>query len=296
MDVTAVNLNLLVALEALLDTRSVTAAARRIGLSQPATSHALAQLRALYGDPLLVRAPGGLVPTPLAASLAPAAAATLREVRALLSARLSFEAANAERRFRIAASDAVAALALDGIVRTLAERAPGCELVLKPHDHATTEALAAGDVDVVLAARDRLPEGPIVVDRLYRESWSVVTRTRGRDLDLDRYCRIAHVLIASDEGPGLVDRVLEKHGRTRRVLVRIPDYGGLGPLLAHTDLLATVPTRLAKRLAAPFHLKVHEPPVRVPGFDVCMAWHSRWDADPGARFLRECIRQAASTD
>src|SRR5687767_13654857 len=131
-DVSAVNLNLLVALEALLETRSVTGAARRIGLSQPATSHALSQLRALYDDPLLVRGRGGLLPTPLAEALAPAVFATLREIRALLSARVAFDPARDVRRFRIAASDAIASLSLDGIVRAFASAAPRCDLVLRP--------------------------------------------------------------------------------------------------------------------------------------------------------------------
>ncbi|MEO0323495.1 MAG: LysR family transcriptional regulator [Myxococcota bacterium] len=289
MDVRAVNLNLLVALDSLLRERSVTAAARRTGVSQPAMSHSLRQLRGLFDDPLLVR--GAL--SPLAEALGPGLALGLGELQQVLDVRETFDPASSTRSFRIAASDTFQVMGLRYLLADVQRRAPGVNVVLRPSVEGHAEALASGRVTLTLGSREQVPGPPAVRRELYRERFACIVRADhpavNVRLGLATYCRLAHALVADDEEPGYLDRILAVHGRTRRVAVRLPDYAGIGHVVAGTDLVATVPARLAERLAQTFPLRVMKPPVRLEPFPVMMAWHPRFDAEPGHRWLRDRV-------
>jgi len=288
MDVRSINLNLLVALDALLTERSVTAAGKLAGVSQPAMSHSLAQLRSLFGDPLLVR--GGLL-TPLAASLHDQLRQGLAELQQVLDTRQTFDAATSSRVFRVAASDLFQATTLPSFLHDLQQRAPGANLVMKRSRDATVDALATGAVDVLAGSEEQRPGPRLRSAELYRERFVAVARDdhpaiRSR-LGISTYCKLPHVLVAEDEDPGTVDRVLASEGRRRRVWLRIPDFAGLGHVIANTDAVATVPARFGAALAARLPLRVLRLPLKLPSFPVSLYWHPRFDVEPAHVFLRE---------
>jgi len=294
MDVVrSVNLNLFVALEALLVEKSVTRAATRNGVSQPAMSHSLRLLRGLFDDPLLVR--GGWL-TPLAESLRSELRAGLGDLQRVLDARDDFAPETSTRTFRVAASDTFAVVSLHRFLADLALRAPGVDLVVRPPEKGTTEALASGAVDLVAGSAEQSPGGGISSHELYRERFVCLVRRdhpaiRTR-LGIATYAKLSHVLVTPDEDPGYMDRMLAEVGRSRRVAVRLPDYAGVGHVIASTDMVATVPERLARRLAETLPLRVLAPPMRLPAFPICIYWHPRFDAEPGHAWLRERLASA----
>lgn len=290
MDVRAVNLNLLTVLDALLEARSVTRAARSAGLSQPAMSHSLAQLRKLFDDPLLTR--DGLL-TPFAESLRTPLRAGLCELQQVLRARQQFDPASAQRVFRIAVSDALQVSALHRLYAAIARQAPAVDLVLRSPRAGTLEALSRGELDLIVGSPEDSPGSLASAQQLYVERFACIVRRDhpdvGAKLTLATFCRLPHALVTNDEQPAYLDRVLAELGRTRRVAVRMPDFAGLGHFVASSDLLASVPSRLATSLAERLPLRVLGLPMRVPSFAVTMYWHPRHDAEPGHRWLREQI-------
>jgi DNA-binding transcriptional LysR family regulator len=293
MDVRGVNLNLLSALDALLEQRNVTRAARRAGLSQPAMSHTLAQLRALFDDPLLTR--DGLL-TPLAETVRAQLREGLGALQQVLQTRQHFEPATAQRTFRIAVSDALQIAALHRLYAAIAARAPQVDLVLRSPRQGSFEALARGELDLIVGSQEQSPGGLASSCELYREQLVCIARRdhpqlRAR-LTLARFCSLLHALVSEDELPGYLDRVLAEHGRSRRVAVRMPDYAGLGHFIAGSELLASVPARLAHTLAERLPLRVMPVPLALPQFPVSMFWHPRQDTEPGHRWLRERIQDA----
>lgn len=288
MDVQSVNLNLLVALDAILEERSVTRAARRVGVSQPAMSYSLAQLRGLFDDALVLR--GGLL-TPRAESLRPGLRAGLDELRRVLDPRDRFEPSTTRRTFRIAASDTFQVVALHRLVSDVAARAPRVDVIVRGAAEGTWTALASGTVDLLAGSDEQQPDPGAESLDLYPERFVCIVRrghpSVGARLGIATYCRLPHVLVSSDEEPGLVDRALAREGRSRRVAVRLPDFAGIGHLIAGTDMIATVPERLALRLAESLPLRVAPPPMALPTFPVRLYWHPRFAAEPGHRWLRE---------
>lgn len=294
MDIRGINLNLLVTLDALLEERGVTAAARRCGVSQPAMSHSLAQLRGLFDDPLVVR--GGLL-TPLAESLRGRLRSGLAELQTVLDTREPFDPSTSDRTFRIAASDAFAIISLHALLDRLAARAPRVNVVIRPADAGTMDALASGSVDLVAGSVEQSP-GPDAVEReLYRERFVCIVRQRHpavrTRLGIATYARLSHALVAIDEEPGAIDRALARLGRTRRVALRVPDFAAIGHVIASSDLVATIPERLARRLAETLPLRILPPPLELRDFPVSLYWHRRFEADSGSRFLRGLFLELA---
>ena len=296
MNIGSINLNLLVALEALLSERSVTRAARRTGVTQSTMSYSLARLREVFEDPLLVRGPEGLVPTRLAESLVGPLRRGLRELEHVLEAREVFDPATSQRRFRLVASDYLQVVGLHELLGRLADRAPGVELIVKPTTAGTLEALSEGRIDLVCG--ERPPGRGLSRLKLFTESFVCLLSKghRRRKLSLKAYCDAAHVLVARGEGPGYVDEVLSAMGRSRRVVCRIPDYAGVGHVVASTELVGTVPRRLALRLAESLPLVVAEVPFPLEAFDLFAFWHPRYEAEPGGRWLREVLLESGPTN
>jgi len=293
-----VDLNLLVVLDALLAERHVTRAARRVGLTQPAASHALGRLRALLGDPLLVRgARGALVPTPRAAAIAPALRRALDGVSEALRGEPVFEPATARRSFRIGAGDYQELVLLPGLMEQLAREAPGIDLwvVQLPDDSA--HAMAAGDVDLVLGVwrHAEWPAG-IFQKPLFDEDFRCVVRAghaaTAQRLTLPRYCELSHLVVAPRGTPGsYVDEALARLGRSRRIAVRVPHFLIAPHVIAGSELIATLPTRIVRHHLEPLGLAMLPTPLDIPRFTVSMAWHERAHHDPGQRWLRDRIAE-----
>lgn len=299
VNISGLNLNLLPVLEALLVERHVGRAGRRLGLSQPAVSNALAQLRAHFQDPLFVRGPRGVVPTERALALAEPVRAAVAAVQSAFVPEDGFVPERARRRFVIAANDHAAYVILPGLLERIGREAPGVDVRVRswPH-HRVPPELAGGDLDVMLGFHAHLPAGhldePIFDDGfvcILRRGHPVVGRGR---LTLARYTRLHHVLVSDEaEAPGVVDTALAARGLTRRVAVRVPHLLLVPPLVAATDLVAAVSDRVAAPFARHLPLVLHPPPLPLPVGRVRQVWHRRTDSSPAHAWLRRLIRQIA---
>jgi DNA-binding transcriptional LysR family regulator len=287
-----IDLNLLTALDALLATESVTRAARELGRTQPAVSHALRRLRELLGDDLLVRTPGGMQPTPRAAELRPAVRAAFEAAEAVLQPAPAFDPARAERTFVLAMADQASFLLLPPLIARLGLDAPGVRLEQQPGP-----MIALGDdIDLAIGVFRDQPAG-VRQEPLFREEFVCVLRrgsaaARGR-FDLARYLALGHLLIAPRGLPGSpLDDALARAGQRRRVVLTVPHFLVAPHVIATTDLVWTAPHNLVRAFSH-LPLVVREPPFRTEGFTVVMRWHVRLDRDPGLAWLRGQLREVA---
>jgi DNA-binding transcriptional LysR family regulator len=293
-DLHGIDLNLLVVLDALLAERHVTRAAARVGLTQSAASHALGRLRDLLDDPLLVRGPrGALVRTPRAEALAPALARALDQVREALRGEPGFDPTTARRTVRIAASDYAELLLLPALLDRVARLAPGVDLWAVPLRDDPVPDLAAGDVDVSIGVwRSRAFPSGFYERRLFDDRFRVVVRgahpAAQQRLTLARYLALPHLLIAPRGTAGsYVDDALAALGHTRRVAAAVPHFLVAPHVVAATDLVVTLASRIAAVLAEPFGLLSLPPPLELPTFTTSLLWHERAHHDAGQRWLRD---------
>lgn len=290
------DLNLLLVLHVILEERSVSRAAVRLGRTQSATSRALARLREALGDPLLVRTGRGMRPTPRAEALAPALAAALAglaEVRALGG---RFDPARSTRRFVVAGPDALAPV-LHAVWAVLRAEAPRCGLALVPPPSSPAAGVLGGGADLVLGP-DVRPGAELRRQRLGTVRWLTVLRADHPLLEgpwtLERWCAWPHAQVQlGTAGASLVDRVLGARGARREVLAAVPGMLPALHLVARTDLVATVPEALARPLAVGLGLVLREPPLVLPETVTVAWWAPRLHADPGHRWLRRVVVQAA---
>ena len=293
MNISAIDLNLLTVLDALIKERNVTRAARRVGLSQSATSSALGRLRTLFDDPLFVRTRDGMVPTKRTLSMSGRLEAMLEGVRGLLSAS-EFDPKTASLTWNLVTSDYAQVLVVPPLVRDLASSAPGVTVRVQPLVLDVGEHLGSGDADVVLAPFVKLHAGLRAVP-LFWETMTCIVR-RGHPLakkkkpTLRQYVSFGHVLTSPQgRGPAMMDTVLAERGMTRRVAAVVPHFIITPEIVAHTDLIATLPTRVAKRAAADGRFFLFEPPLPTPRFEMSLAWHVRSEEDPLQRWLRQAL-------
>jgi DNA-binding transcriptional LysR family regulator len=297
----AIDLNLVLALDALLAERHVTRAAQRLGITQSAASHALARLRDLLGDPLLVRGPkGAMLPTPRATELAPAVHHVLEDLAVVLRGQTGFDPATAKHTFRIGAGDYVQLVMLPRLIARLAKLAPGIDIWLHLFGDWGDEELAAGTVDVVIGPPRRAARPAGSYEKvLFDETFTCVMR-EGHPLadarmTLPRYAGANHVLVAPRGTPGsIVDDVLARAGRSRRVAVAVPNFLVVPFVVASTDLIATMPTRIAAMFSSTVGLVRAAPPIEIEPFQMAMAWHERMHTDVRHRWLREQLLAVAA--
>ncbi|MGY2291769.1 LysR family transcriptional regulator [Pseudomonas sp. SDO528_S397] len=291
-DLRRIDLNLLVILDALLSEQHVTRAAERLHLSQPAVSHALARLRDVLGDPLLVRQGGGLVPTPRALELATPLADALAQVQALLAPN-RFEPLLAQRTFRLAMSDYGAALLLPPLMRTLRREAPGIRLqMIHTSREGMLEGLLNGEIDVSAGVFPDMP-AELRSTPLFNEHYACLVDREslppGGTLDLLTYLARPHVLLEM-RGSGTVeiDRALTAIHERRHVAVSLPHWGIAPQLIPGTDLILTVSSRGLLNIDHR-HLLIAPVPFHIPSFEFVLAWHSRRGGDLGLQWLQERI-------
>lgn len=288
----ATDLNLLVALHALLDAGGVTAAARRVGVTQPAMSRSLARLRELFGDPLLVRSGRGMVRTPLAIELGPPLAQLLERVATLLEPDGPFDP-RAPRRFRVAMVDYAGAVVLPNLARSLAADAPGVALDVRPLAEwdAVASALARGTLDAAIGFEHDVPAS-LERRELLRDRFVCVVRRGhprvGKRLTLRRYVELPHVLVSS-RGPvtGVADVALARRGLARTIAVTVPHFMVAPQVVRRGNAIATLAERIAT--LAPAGLRLFEPPLEIPGFTLMLAWHGAQGASVARTWLRERI-------
>jgi DNA-binding transcriptional LysR family regulator len=298
VNISSVNLNLLVAFMALFEELSVTGAARRAGVTQPAMSNTLAQLRALFGDTLFLRHRTGLTATARAKELAE----PIRQGLALLQSALmgaSFEPATSQRRFVLAASDYVELVLLPALLRRLVKEAPHVRLQLRPWGlHEVPPELARGEVDLMLGFYDKLPPHHCE-QKLFEDEYVCVVRKRHpkvKDrLTLTRYLELSHVLVsARSDSPGSVDRALAALGKTRTIGARVSHFLTVPVLISQTDFVAALDRRVAEVFATPLALKLFPPPLELPKGTIGQVWHEQQHTDPAQRWLRQVVAEVAA--
>lgn len=295
MDISRADLGLLLSLDALLAERSVSAAARRLGLSQPALSAQLARLRALFGDTLLVQSGRRMVPTARAEALRGPLRETLEQLRGLVRDGAPFDPATTTATFRVGASDSVhLVLPLAPLVASRAPQARLALLGLPPGGG--WAALEADELDLVIAVERVTPAGARA--RRLLEERHVFVQRRGHPRGaapptIEEFCALDHVLVSPDGGGfhGVADATLAALGRRRRVALSVPSFLLAVPLLARSDLVGLLPRRLA--LAFPGVLESFDPPFAIPGFTLFASWHPRRQRDPAHLWLRELVTEAA---
>jgi DNA-binding transcriptional LysR family regulator len=295
-----IDLNLLLALDALLLEENVTRAAARIGLSQPATSHALSRLRELLVDPILVREGGTMRSSALGRRLAPEVRRILAEVEVALFGHHLFDPLSSKRTFRLAANDYCGAVLLPDLVARMRSAAPGTRLDVREQiGPAPIAELARGELDLALGTfLEQAPE--LTTQVLFEESFVCLVR-RGhpaarRQLTLEAYAALDHLLVVSPGyGPGVVDHALSQLGMKRNVAVRVPHFLVAPAIVAKSDLIVTLPARLAVGSAHLDGLLRLVPPLALRAFPVSAAWHPRAESEPALVWLRGVLLAAAST-
>jgi DNA-binding transcriptional LysR family regulator len=305
MNLRSIDLNLLVAFEALIEERHVTRAARRVGLSQPAMSNALARLRRALGDPLLVRTADGLALTPAAESLAAAVRAAFGPLRDALEAKPRFDPELSHRTFNLLTNDYAEIFLLAPLVKELRARSSGIALRAQRWRNLfePPPAIAlAGSFDLAMGFfPDALGLEPALHTTLLWEEKNVCIARRGHPqidgrLTLAQFADAAHVAVFyKAQGPGLIDTLLSEKGYERRSTLLVPHFASVPFIVASSDLIATVPERLARRFAPWLKLQVLAVPFAMPPFRTSMLWHARFQADAAQVWFRELVLKTASS-
>lgn len=291
------DLNLLVVLERLFEAGSVTGAAERLELSQPAVSRALGRLRQAFGDPLFVRTSLGLKPTARAQELRAEVSGVLARIGSLVAGPAGFEPAESARTFSVATSDYGESVLLPRLLGELSRLAPRATLRVLPVSQPWEAALADGRWDLLWAPRRRAGAG-IVWTHLWEEGFAFVVR-RGhpaarRRLTLERFTSIPQIAIAPEGRPGNpLDERLARLGTRRRVVAQVPSFLVVPPLVSGSDIGVTLPRRIVTLLAARWDLAVLELPFEMPTFAISQAWHERFRGDPAHSWFRKLVASLA---
>jgi DNA-binding transcriptional LysR family regulator len=298
-----VDLNLLVVFDAIYRLRNLTTAGRTLGLSQPAMSHALARLRARFEDPLFVRLARGLQPTPVADDLAPSVIEGLRTIRGGLERR-DFNPIDSDRVFRVGMGDIAEWVHLPRIRAAVCASAPRLRLhTMQIPGRRLRDALGDGDVDLATGDYD-LGAGCRSV-LLYESTYACVVRADHpqirTQMSLKQFRAAEHVLVSPDSAfrhGETIGRALTRRDVSARIAVQISHFHAVLPLVADTDLIATIPERLARAMQQFANIKVLHPPIALPKIRVFLYWHERFHREPGNQWLRrvyvDCLKADAA--
>jgi len=293
------DLQLLRSFDALLNERHVTRAADRLDVSQSSMSVCLAKLRELTGDELLTRGGTGLIPTELALLLWPRVQEAIEALELVLQP-VSFNPAKAVHTFRLIVIDYIGLLMMPTVMRRLRNEAPHVQLqILQTNPHHFGEMLAAGELDLALTYFPNAPDY-LKGRRLFSDRFlGIVARehpVHHTSLDVKSFCELPHVTIepvAAQIYNVQIDAALEPHGLRRKVRMIQPSFLTLPYVLETTDLVASIPARLARRMTRMAEVEPFDLPLDLPMFDIKMLWHSRTDHSPAHSWLREFMVECA---
>lgn len=292
----ALDLNLLLALHWLLTERNVTKAADRLGQSQPATSRALARLRDVFDDPLLVKSGRLMLPTPRAEKLQPAIANAIEQMRGVLRVSRHFDPATEHGTFRIATKDIVGPLAAAAWAQAIAPHTTGLTLDIVDASYAVTQDLVSGQIDLVIIPDVALQNPPPGIDveqfvskDIYPDHYICALRKThplaGQTLSTTQYLELEHILInPGGEEFGIVDHILDQQNLTRRIAYRTTSATNMFPLLMHTDCITTAPSTIFRGMDD--YLSLSAPPYDIPGHTMEAGWHPNWSFDPRHQWVR----------
>jgi len=289
------DLNLLLVFEAMLLHQNVTAAAAHNGLTQSAMSNALGRLRRHFDDPLFVNTRSGMLPTPRALELAKPFRQALSLVRASTEDHKGFDPQKSQRAFRFYMSDIGEMVFLPALVKRLDESGATVKVQTAqlPSDEVAAQ-LESGEIDFAAGYLSTLSKG-LEREPLFREHYVYMIRrshplARDGALTLKDFLAGSHIFIeAMGSGHKIIERTLERRGIKRGVSLRVPHFLPVPMIVASTDRIVTVPSRLAKAFETLGQARVHRLPVKIPSFDVSLSWHPRFGQDPAIRWMRDLM-------
>ncbi|HEV2690301.1 MAG TPA: LysR family transcriptional regulator [Bryobacteraceae bacterium] len=300
MNISSVNLNLLVAFEALLEERNVSRAAKRAGISQPAMSNALSRLRAMFGDPLFNRVARGVTPTARALELAAPVRAGLAHLRGVFEERPSFEPAASTRSFRLAMTDYSEWRVMPSLLERMGRLSPHSQVLIRRLDRifiAPEADLRAGTFDAAIGffpEDSSLDPGTRSCDLFTEENVCILRRGHPllcKRFTLRQFASASHVAIFyRAESRGLIDNILAGHGLRRRLQAATPHFLTAPFLVAKSDLIAVVPAGLAAHFRKSLSLEVRKVPLLLPPFRMRLLWHEHAEDDPAHKWLRSTLR------
>lgn len=290
----SIDLNLLAVFQEVYRERQISAAARKLGLTQSAVSNALGRLRRTFDDELFVRTAHGMQPTPFAQQVAEPVGAALAQVALALNQRSRFDPATSTRRFTIAMTDVGEVYFMPALIERCRALAPQVQVSsVRAGSIALKEEMESGRVDLAIGAFDDVSEA-LYQKLLFRQPYVSMFR-RGHPLargavTLKRFAAAEHLLVDSGESPyPRINQLLEKAGVGKATRFRVPHFTAVPYIVSGSDLVVTVPQKLAERAAVPFGLKWIAPPLKLPILQTKMFWHRRFNQDPGSQWLRGMV-------
>jgi DNA-binding transcriptional LysR family regulator len=294
MELKDIDLNLLVVFNQLLVERRVSRVADNLGLSQPAVSNALARLRKLTDDTLFLRTTRGMEPTPYAQQLAEPVAYALGMIHSAVNQKTSFDPATAKRAFTVGMTDIGEIYFLPTLMEELAKVAPGVTMSTVRNTNVNLrDEMEAGHINLAIGLLPQLKAG-FFQRRLFKQRYVCMFR-KGHRLDkrkvsLAEFSSADHVVVVSEgTGHGKVDELLERSGVVRNVRLTVPHFVAVGHILHQSDMVATVPERLAQALVGPFELAYVSHPATLPEIAINMFWHAKYNKDPANEWLRGLV-------
>ena len=294
MDIQKVDLNLLVVFDVLVEQRSVTRAAEALGLSQPATSAALARLRTLFGDPLFVKTGLAMRPTPRAMELAAPIHRVIGTLKEEVLQTSAFTPASTDKTFHLIAPDIAEAILLPRLLARLQKEAPQVTLrVTSMPRIAAAEALESGRAELAIGYFPDLQKSGFFQQRLFKHRYVCIVRTGhpsiGAKISIQQYLAASHAVVWPEGREHLVERFMHSKQLQRKVVVELSHFMSLLSIIASSDLVATVPDDLAKFFAGQGGIRTVEPPVKAPEVEVHQFWHKRLQKDAANLWLRGLV-------
>jgi len=291
-----IDLNLLVVFQEVFQQGRISAVAHRLKLSQPAVSNALARLRRTFDDELFVRTAQGMQPTPLATQLAEPVAAALAHISQALNRQESFSAQSSERHFTLAMTDVGEVYFMPTLIEQCRRLAPGIQIsTVRAGGIDLKTEMESGRVDCAIGAFDDV-SGALYQRRLFRQNYVSMFRRghafSGRKITLKDFLAVQHLLVSSRESPyDRINQLLEKAGVRSNAHFSVPHFTAVPYIVSSTDLVVTVPQKLADSAAQPFNLEYVRPPIRLPSLQTNIFWHRRFNQDQGNQWLRGFISE-----
>lgn len=295
------DLNLLLAFKLLMEERSVSRAAEKLFISQSAMSHVLQRLRRQLDDPVLVKTAAGMKPTPRAQALLEPIKTVLNEIEQIIRTPEEFSPASSQRRFVIATSDYIEFTLLPPLIASLNKRAPNIEIHVKQTNNKLPEtAVEENKIDLVIGFNVALdPPSYLCRQQLFKDKITCVVRQghpdfTGNEISLEQFISSKHMLISRrGTGTGLIDDWLEKQGLARKVSLIVPNFLSAPWIVANTDLVLSLPLRIAEQFAHLAPLKILPLPIDFPVYDVIMIWHPLQEKEPAHQWLRREILEVS---
>lgn len=294
LDPRTVDLNLLVVFNEIHQARQISSVAKQLGLSQPAVSNALARLRKTFDDPLFVRTREGMQPTPFAGQIAEPIRLALEGLSQAMMLPEKFEPATSNRCFNIALTDVAELYFMPRLIRQCAALAPNVRInTWRSNRLDWMTEMGAGRIDLAIGAFNDVSPA-LFQRRLFRQSYVVLMRAdhplATDTLTLKRYLTAQHLQVSSSESPyDRINQDLERAGLTQRVRFSVPHFTAVPYIISSSDLLVTVPQKLAESAVGPFGLTFRPAPMALPALQTNIFWHRRFNQDDGNQWLRNLI-------